>query len=169
MTIYAIGCMHFGHENIIRKANRPFSCLEEMEQTMVDNWNKTVKDKDTVLVIGDFSWKGDRPESYEKRLRGNLVRIHGNHDPDDWGVDYHSLKYMKRKFICFHYPIEEWDGWFGGSIHLHAHTHKPKLASAPRRFNVGVDATGFRPISLDEILAHPNSDRMAGMREELES
>jgi calcineurin-like phosphoesterase family protein len=35
MTMYFMGCMHFGHENIIRLANRPFPSVESMNETLV--------------------------------------------------------------------------------------------------------------------------------------
>ena len=33
---------HFGHENIIQYCNRPFTCADEMDEYMVDQWNKCV-------------------------------------------------------------------------------------------------------------------------------
>ena len=154
--IFFTGCTHFRHANIIRLANRPFSSVEEMDATMIENWNKTVKRRDIVYHLGDFAWKGGGDLQY--RLNGEKVWINGNHDPRNWGQSY--LEWDRRpspSFVMFHYPLEEWNGWWRGAIHVHCHTHKTNLASAPRRFNVGVDATGFAPISLDEILAHPNS------------
>ncbi len=161
MTTFFTGCNHFGHENILDLANRPFGSLQEMEEVMTERWNQTVKDGDTVYQLGDFSFKAAKdPESYLERLNGNIIRLQGNHDPKNWGVDYlkicdNSLEPFREnglQIVMMHYPIEEWDSWFDGSIHLHCHTHKPEFVSAKRRGNVGVDSTGFKPISLEEVV-----------------
>jgi calcineurin-like phosphoesterase family protein len=39
-----------------------------------------------------------------------------------------------------------------GSINLHGHSHG-RLKPMPRQFDVGVDAWGFRPVTLDELLS----------------
>ena len=37
---------HFGHNNIIRLCNRPFSTIEEMDNTLIKNWNERVSNND---------------------------------------------------------------------------------------------------------------------------
>ena len=49
---------HFGHYNIIKYCNRPFSSTDEMDNIMITNWNKSVKPNDTIYHLGDFSFKG---------------------------------------------------------------------------------------------------------------
>lgn len=153
MTCYVIGCTHFGHANIIRLANRPFSSVEEMDAALIANWNRTVGPNDTVYHLGDFAFRGDPAEHYERQLTGRLVKLQGNHDPKGWGADYLTVKMNGTRAVLFHYPIEEWDGWWRGAVHFHAHTHKPEFLSAERRGNVGADAVGFTPMRLDAALA----------------
>jgi calcineurin-like phosphoesterase family protein len=155
MTIWFTGCTHYGHKGILGMGrNPPFSTIEEHDETLLDNHNALVKPKDTVYHLGDFSMKnGAINESVLKRLKGNIIPIRGNHDPKDWGVPYHEFRLNKQLFVLMHYPIEEWNGWYRGSIHLHAHTHTTTFKTAERRFSVGVDACNFRPVSLEEILA----------------
>ncbi len=152
MTDFLTGCTHFGHANIIRLANRPFATVDEMDAALIDNWNRTVGDRDTVYHLGDFAFRGGSGESYAERLNGRIVRLQGNHDPDGWGADYLKVRCNKTSAILFHYPIEEWDGWFRGSVHFHCHTHASEFHSGERRGNVGVDATGFAPIRLEEAI-----------------
>ena len=52
--IYYIGDMHLGHENVIKYDNRPFATIEEMDATLIDNWNRVVTEEDHVYILGDF-------------------------------------------------------------------------------------------------------------------
>lgn len=153
MTDFVIGCTHFGHANIIRLADRPFGSVEEMNEAMIKNWNAVVRKQDTVYHLGDFAFRGQPAEDYERRLNGNIVRIQGNHDAVGWGVPYLEVKVNGVRVVLMHYPIEEWNGWFRGAVHLHAHTHKPEFISAVRRGNAGADATGFTPMRLEDAVA----------------
>lgn len=158
MNIFFTGCTHYGHSNIIRLCDRPFSSVEEMDEMLIENHNKLVKKDDIVYHHGDFAFKG-RQDNAEiiKKLNGKIMLIRGNHDPVLWGPHMIEHKVNKKLIVMFHYPIEEWNGYYHGSIHTHCHTHKRELVSATRRFNVGVDACGYKPISLDELLEHPNA------------
>ncbi len=153
MTDFVTGCTHFGHANIIKLANRPFADVDEMDRTLIANWNAVVGPQDTVYHLGDFAFWGIPGEEYLKRLKGRIIRLQGNHDPNGWGADYMRVKCNKTRAVLFHYPIEEWDGWYKGAVHLHCHTHKPEFVSGERRGNVGVDATGFAPMKLEEAVA----------------
>lgn len=151
--IYFTGCTHFGHNNIIRLTNRPFQSVQEMDEVLIENWNKTVKPNDTVIHHGDFSYRSVKyPEEYTRKLNGNVIYIRGNHDLYSWGRPYYEFKEKNVQFVCFHYPIEEWNGWYRGAIHTHCHTHRHEIKSAERRFNVTVEACNYKPISLDELM-----------------
>lgn len=73
---------HFGHQNILKFCpwNRPFSTVEEMDEHLVDVWNRDVKPEDTVYFLGDFALKFTMVEKYLPRLLGNIIWIPGNHD-----------------------------------------------------------------------------------------
>ena len=40
--------LHLGHRNIIRLCNRPFSSIDEMDECLIEKWNKKVTNADTV-------------------------------------------------------------------------------------------------------------------------
>lgn len=153
MADHIIGCTHFGHKNIIKLADRPFVSIDEMNEKLIDNWNSVVKPGDTVYHLGDFSFKGKKNEEYEKLLNGTLIKIQGNHDPDGWGIPYLEVNVDGTRTVLMHYPIQEWNGWYRGAVHLHAHTHQKNFVSAERRGNVGADALDFKPILLREAVA----------------
>ena len=37
--IFYIADMHFGHENVLRFDDRPFSEIGQMDETLIQNWN----------------------------------------------------------------------------------------------------------------------------------
>lgn len=105
-----------------------------------------------------------------RQLNGQKYLIRGNHDKFvdktafdrslfEWVKDYHSFYYQKRKFVLFHYPLAEWDGFYRGAIHLHGHQHnKPEynIANAEQGllcYDVGVDVNAMAPVSVEEILS----------------
>lgn len=76
----------------------------------------------------------------------------------------HEIKLVdgdaKRRVVLCHYPIEEWNGLFQGSIHLHGHTHGTvPTPVGVRRMDVGVDAQGYMPVSAAEVLARLDTVR----------
>lgn len=185
-NIWFIGCPHFGHEKIISLANRPFKSVLEMNAQLVFNWNRSVGPEDTVYMLGDFAW-GDYTQ-YAGLLSGKrVIALRGNHDHWMVGHDvfgqtmwfmsdgpYHEIIVGSQKIVMCHFPIEDWNGRYKGSIHLHCHTHQhelerplmpmtekdgfPELGNRmPKgmrcnRFNVTVEACHYMPISLSEIL-----------------
>ena len=83
MTVFFIADTHFGHKKCLTLGKgRPFTSIEEMEETIVSNWNKKVKPEDTVYVLGDFCWGFNvkRTKSLVNLLNGQKILVYGNHD-----------------------------------------------------------------------------------------
>ena len=68
--IYFTADTHFGHANIIKMCERPFSDVETMNESMIAAWNERVRGNDTVYVVGDMFFRCPDPESILKRLKG---------------------------------------------------------------------------------------------------
>ena len=161
MTIWYTSDHHFGHENIIRLAKRPFSSLDEMHQVMVNRWNAVVKPDDIVWHLGDFTYKDKANAGYHilSKLNGKKQLIIGNHESNQillhrsWETvnQYAEIQDGKTSVILFHYPIRSWNRMGRGSVHLYGHTHGN---SAPfgKSYDVGVDVWNFSPVTLDEII-----------------
>ena len=168
--IYFIADTHFYHQNVITFCNRPFINIDEMHRALIDNWNRVVEHSDEVYILGDFLFKGTAQQANDllKQLNGKKYLIKGNHehylksaDFDhslfEWVKDYYTLYYNKKKFILFHYPILEWDGYYHGSIHLYGHVHNNQTQHfatvlGKNAVNVGADLINFTPISIEDIL-----------------
>lgn len=62
--------------------------------------------------------------------------------------------------LCFHYPLSAWNGDRFGNLHLHGHNHFDagyndlQRMMGRRVYDVGVDANGFLPVRLSDILTH---------------
>ncbi len=168
--IYFTSDLHFGHYNIITHCNRPFQSTDHMDSILIQNWNQRVKSNDEVYILGDFTMENaDRAHRYFSALSGTKYLIRGNHDKfaeeftpyaEDvvWIKDYHVLKYQKKKFILFHYPILEWEKYGKDSIHLYGHIHNNKNSMERAKvlnknaYNVGVDVNGYQPVSIEEVI-----------------
>ena len=89
---------HFGHANIIKFTERPFTSLEEMNEELIKRWNEKVSTKDEVYHLGDLSLgNADFTKEVLDRLNGKIYLIKGNHDKStlsypkrfEWIKDYH--------------------------------------------------------------------------------
>ena len=69
---------HFGSKRTLEFSRRPFSSVEEMDEKMIENWNKIVSPWDTVYHLGDF---GDT--SVLQLLNGKKILVMGNYEEEE--------------------------------------------------------------------------------------
>ena len=172
---------HFGHRNIIKYSKRPFRGVREMTDVMVQRWNEVVGPNDLVYHLGDFTLDGaEFARAIFLRLLGEIKVLgnHWHHDyrwlPEGFGPtdmvsasghaveivppmvvlnipEYGDGRYPKGLALC-HYPLSSWDRRHHGAWHLHGHSHGAHT-NGGLSFDVGVDCTDFRPLSLEEVAA----------------
>ena len=160
---------HFGHANVINYCNRPFVDVYEMNQVLVQNWNRVVSKKDIVFVIGDFALASSETIYHVfKSLNGHKNLIIGNHDKNfnkqPWElidkmtnllIEDPEIKDGQRITLC-HYPMLSWYQSHRGSWQLFGHVHgglsnKEGTRTVPTQLDVGVDVHNFTPISYQEV------------------
>ena len=168
--IWVTSDTHFNHANIIKYCNRPFSSVEEMNETIIANWNKVVSEDDMVYHLGDFVL-GDKSlvPDFLERLNGYKEFLMGNHDNSNIMLEMCKqglieniswedvIKVGKKTIILNHFP-------FGSLpdpttnypvIQLHGHVHstpdKP-WNYFDNQYDVGVDNNNFTPVNLAELL-----------------
>lgn len=164
--IYFTSDTHYHHSNVIKHSNRPFNNVEEMNETLINNWNSVVKNEDEVWHLGDFSFGNqDKTREIFNRLNGRINIVFGNHDQilkktkfnlSDYlesHQDYKELKINNQLYILMHYPLLTWNKGHYGSYMLHGHSHGSlnHLNTDIPRLDVGVDCHNYIPISLDQV------------------
>ncbi|MDE6750857.1 MAG: metallophosphoesterase [Lachnospiraceae bacterium] len=74
--------LHLGHRSAINMCERPFETVEEMNETLIWNFNSGVKENDTVYILGDIAYRTPVVEVNRliSRLNGKKILCKGNHD-----------------------------------------------------------------------------------------
>jgi calcineurin-like phosphoesterase family protein len=139
---------HIGHQNAIKFDNRPFRNLNEMHETLINNWNSVVTDDDIVFYLGDLSYKC-KPTTvkwFVEQLKGKIYFIMGNHDKynqikslnrfeniygDSSGLGGMTIQVLDedanrgyQDIVMCHYAILSWNKCHHSSWHLHGHSHQ---------------------------------------------
>lgn len=167
--IYFISDTHFGHYNIIRLCNRPFSSLEEMNETLIENWNRKVTNRDTIYILGDLFFRATEVTPILERLKGQKHLIVGNHD-SSWMKDVDLNRYFKRvelmmelhdgkrQMTLCHYPMLSWRA-DQKTYMLYGHIHNniqddywPLILRRPRMLNASVEVNNYEPVTFDELV-----------------
>jgi calcineurin-like phosphoesterase family protein len=60
---------------------RPFKDVEDMNETMIANWNDVVADQDRVYLLGDVAFHPRVFHAVIPRLKGRICLVPGNHEP----------------------------------------------------------------------------------------
>jgi len=152
--------LHLDHTNIIKLCRRPFTSKNEMNRTLFDNWNSTIRKKDTVYFLGDLKCgRGSRPTDYWfEQLNGHIIFIEGTHDESNKieFFDNYILKHRGIEFYLTHDPADIPQDWKGWSICGHHHNNNvgeyPFISKAKKQINVSVELTCYKPVDMDEII-----------------
>jgi calcineurin-like phosphoesterase family protein len=170
---------HFGHTNVIKYCNRPYSNVDDMNQDLVRRWNAVVSPADTVFYLGDFSLGRNAVEEFTPQLNGRKILVSGNHDwthPVHKKNSKHIEKYLAWGWAEVHLQLElNLDGLGfvrmchlphtahdqryanfrpknDGTLLLHGHVHNV-WKRIGKEVNMGVDVWDFKPVSLPELVS----------------
>lgn len=161
---------HYGHSNIIKFCQRPFSNVDEMREQLIARHNERVKPTDQTFHLGDIFWRHvsvQQATDILKRLNGRHFLIWGNHDETakkvmdqcfgapkfEFAKDVHLFRENGVRIWLSHYAHRVYPDSHKGAFHLYGHTHNV-LPDFRLSMDVGVDASVgmFAPWSLDEIV-----------------
>lgn len=166
-NLFVTSDLHFSHKGVLKfcPAERPFSSVEEMNEALIDNWNRTVTKRDTVWVLGDVSFAKTWEETAGllDQLKGNKNLILGNHDLhvpiSTWLTKFRKAVPLRivDNMILTHIPVHHsqlefrWSHNVHGHLHnkvvLHEDSHKPDA----RYINVSCEHTGLKPLAWEDM------------------
>ena len=169
--IYFTSDCHLFHNRILEyeAESRPFSSIEEMNETIINNWNKVVKPEDEIYVLGDFIMgAANNVEATLKKLNGKITLVRGNHDTPTklreyarLGIEVKDIAYIPYKgrfFVCCHFPIASpefinmvrKDNSEVVILYGHIHHNAPE-GYVDGTYHVGADTNNLTPISIEQV------------------
>ena len=167
MRTWFIADTHFGHSAILQYEERPWENTDQMDTDLINNWNEVVSDEDLVWHLGDVAL-APKPRIIQilAQLKGHKYLVCGNHDRGrtcTWwrnhGFDA-AIKFPQIVDVGYavlsHVPVPNTP-----MLNIHGHMHANKHRTMPDGDSalyrcVSVEQTGFRPISLEEVLGGNN-------------
>lgn len=152
-TTYLLTDPHFDHENLVVFARPEFNNSLECNETIIDNYKKTVKNNEVVVTfLGDI---GDKRaiERIIPSLKGYKILILGNHDKYSkafyekyFDEVYDHPVYYHRRIVLSHIPIPV----APGTLNVHGHTHVISLDSE-NHYNISPELVGYGLVKMKDI------------------
>lgn len=171
--IYFTAGLLFGNEDAITFRHRPFSSVEQMDNQIIKNWNDTIKDDDTVYIIGDmFSLSKGSPKKYLTQLKGRKYLVFGFADKKwmkkidltDYFIDCKRLDEIdigdKHITMCYLYfpcwPRMNYNGYmvFGSQNEFTNGSYWRIRYESDNILDASVDVNNFRPVTFGELIAN---------------
>lgn len=165
MKVFFTSNLQFGRPGAIKQFKRPFATVAEMNQTLMTNWNSTVKEEDVVYVLGNFAWDPTIAEEMLGKLNGHIVIVPGELDeavlelkrkgimPKKTGIIESVFSSKSEQLTVSYWPLMEWPSkseghylFFGYPSAKYKTDHKKKMV------NVSCDFWGYKPQSLDSVI-----------------
>ena len=173
MTVFFTADTHFGHENVIKYARRPFRNADEMDIELVKKWNAVVNPDDLVYHVGDVALCSfPRAMWLVSSLYGRKRLVFGNHDKIlrkkkefialfehtsdifEVRVEDPSCEWGYQPIVLCHYAMRVWNKSHYGAWQLYGHSHGSLSDDVHSlSLDVGVDCWNYAPVSYDVIRA----------------
>ena len=159
MKIWITSDHHFGHANIIKYCDRPFTGVHTMDLVMAYKWNELVSKDDMVIHLGDFAFtskSGNMLSTLRDELNGTIIIIKGSHDVSkkklaEAGFIVGSNPMYIGKYILSHVPLAD-SQIPKGMINIHGHIHEKQTKG--ERINICVEHTNYYPVELKKVMKY---------------
>jgi len=141
---FIIGDLHMGDEDMCKlvKADghplRPFSTIEEHDETIIANWNKVVPKDARVYVLGDVAQKKSDISKIGRLNGSRKILIAGNHDiyPSSeylkYFKDIRATHRLDNGILMSHIPVHPSTFGKAHKINVHGHIHDKRVYRTAR-------------------------------------
>jgi len=146
---------------------RPFSTVEEHDETIIANWNKVVPKDAKVYVLGDIAQKKSDIAKIGRLNGSRKILIAGNHDiyPSSeylkYFKDIRATHRLDNGIIMSHIPIHPSTFGKAHKVNVHGHIHDKRVMEFkpdnlgytidPRYFCVSCEHINYTPMELGAI------------------
>ena len=156
---FFIADTHFGEDNIRRYENRPFESVEEMDVSLIENWNSVVSSDDEVYMLGDFGAEKKEADVLS-RLNGKKYLVKGNHDvySNEYYRNVGFAEVYDMPVLYKGFWILSHDAIYVNSnmpyANLFGHVHNSPIVKdySSQHFCVSAERIDYTPISFDTIM-----------------
>lgn len=159
---------HFNHSSMIKNQWRPFKTVKQMNETIINNWNRKVNPDDIVFHLGDvvMNQKSQFDTDILPRLNGEIIFVRGNHDrPSQSHITKLYLNFKGKKLQLLHDPnkatIDDSDIIIHGHIHVSG-KHKFIPQNDIPYYNTNVEQHKYAPKLLNEIIGEVYNPGLQG-------
>lgn len=165
MQRYVISNLQLGRPSAIKKYDRPFKNVDEMDEHLIQSWNSVVKEGDLVYHLGNFAWDPKTAQSAISRMNGTIWFVTGEDDSaivelaqKDMLSDGASIKMQifplkQMETTVSYWPLQDWPGKKDGYWSIIGNPSREyKSDPKERRINVSADLWNFKPQKLDHII-----------------
>ena len=175
--LYFCSDSHYNHFNITKYCQRPFDSRQQMNDTLIANWNSVVPEDGIVVHCGDFMLphkNGDieYKKIWDKLNFKTLILCRGNHDRIECGtyvyddktvivVDIAMLEIDNIKIMACHYPMLAYPADYQVFGHIHTLNNGTCNSGVDSdvnyrlrntQYDVGVDQNGYTPVSYNQLM-----------------
>lgn len=156
--VFFIADTHFGEDTIRRYENRPFETTDEMDKTLIRNWNLAVFENDEVFLLGDIG--ADKNEAaILAQLNGKKYLVKGNHDLYDneyyrkaGFAEVYDMPVLYAGFwILSHEPLYVNRNMPYANLFGHIHNNPIIKDFSAQHFCVSAERIGYTPIEFEKI------------------
>jgi len=166
MKIFITGNLQLGRPSAIGKWRRPFEDVDEMTETLINNWNDIVTPKDIVYHIGNFAWDPKTAYDALNKLKAkNIYFLCGDSDQPLLDLQLKGSLTPRAKIvsdiflekniesILSYWPMSEWHLKNKGYYNVIGYPNR-KYKTNPKKkvINCSTDQCNFKPQDINSLI-----------------
>lgn len=165
-TAYFTSDTHFSQKRTLELSRRPFLNINEMDLTMISNWNKRVTMNDVVYHAGDFGDLNTMKDiisclnfkklffvlgNYDRKIVSEIERELSELGRDIVISNQERFEHNGRQYYVVHEPDEgAIKPEYPNNIVLYGHIHGRAFAKK-NGFDLATDYHNYTPISIEQV------------------